>query len=216
MYGNRGGSQVRSLEYSEFYRGNLRDYGIQDKKVVIERLAKKYSFMDLNRVGIWGGSSGGYMAVTAMLLNPEFYKVCISRSGVQDPSVMYRWWVDSFQGITETTDENGKVQLISKKVPSNLEIAEHLQGRLLLIQGEADVIVHPANAIRLADVLMSMHKRFDYILVPGGGHGASKHWAYIKNRIWLYFIEHLLGDQRYQNSIDLSSFMTREIPGKIR
>lgn len=55
VYGNRGGSQLRSREYSEFYRGNLRDCGIEDKKVVIEQLVRKYPFMDLNRVGIWGG-----------------------------------------------------------------------------------------------------------------------------------------------------------------
>lgn len=207
MFGNRGGSQLRSLKYGEFYRGNLRDYGIEDKKVVIENLAEKYPFMDIDRVGIWGGSSGGYMTVTAMLLYPDFFKVGVSRSGVQDPGLMYRWWGDSFHGMKEIRDADGRIKLKSLKVPSNLEIASNLKGRLLLIQGEADTIVPPANAIRLADVLMKLNKRFDFILVPGGGHGASQHWNYIKNRVWLYFIENLMGDRRFQNCIDLPEFI---------
>lgn len=198
---------MRSLEYSEYYRGNLRDYGIEDKKIVIEQLAGKYPFMDLDRVGIWGGSSGGYMTVTAMLLYPDFFKVGVSRSGVQDPGLMYRWWGDSFHGMKEIRDPEGQVKLKSLMVPSNLEIAANLKGRLLLIQGEADTIVPPANAIRLADVLMKSNKRFDFILVPGGGHGASKHWSYIKNRVWLYFVEQLMGDRRFLHRIDLSRFM---------
>jgi dipeptidyl-peptidase-4 len=207
MFGNRGGSQVRSLEYSEQYRGNLRDFGIDDKKAVIKKLAGKHPSMDLERIGIWGGSSGGFMTVTAMLLYPEFFKVGVSRSGIQDPGLMYRWWGDSFQGMREARDENGDIKLESVKVPSNLEIARNLKGRLLLIQGEADTIVHPANSMRLADILMKLNKRFDFILVPGGGHDASPHWPYIKNRVWLYFIEHLMGDHRYLDRIDLSEFM---------
>ncbi|MBN2016891.1 MAG: DPP IV N-terminal domain-containing protein [Candidatus Cloacimonetes bacterium] len=184
MCGTRGSSYDRSLEFSEYYRGNVRDYPLADNKYAIEQLAEKYPYIDIDRVGIWGGSSGGYMAVSAMLTYPDFYKVGVSRAGQHNPETFHGWWSDYFQGV----DEQGN----TIPAQSNLELVNNLKGKLFLIHNEMDKTVHPSQTALLVDELMKAGKDFDYLVVPGGDHGWSKNWQYVQRRIWLYFVEHLL------------------------
>jgi dipeptidyl-peptidase-4 len=195
--GNRGGSYKRSLKYSEHYRGNLRDYPVEDNKAVIEELAQRHDYIDMDRVGIWGGSSGAYMAVTSMLTYPDFYKVCVARSGPHDPSVYHAWWSDQFQGISRVVAEDSSVRWVTEQASSNLELAGNLKGRLLLIHSEMDQNVHPAHTARMARALMAANKRFDYFVVPGAGHGWGPNWYYVQRMIWIYFVRHLMGDNRW-------------------
>lgn len=58
---------------------------------MIEHLAEKHSFIDVEKVGIWGSSSGGYMTATAMFKYPDFYKVGVSRAGQHDPEAFNGW-----------------------------------------------------------------------------------------------------------------------------
>jgi len=184
MSETRGSSYRRSLEFSEYYRQNLRDYPLADNKTTIEQLAENYDFIDLDRVGIWGGSSGGYMAVSAILTYPEMYKVAVARAGQHDPQYFHGWWSDYFQGISKKKE--------TLKSLSNIDLVNNLKGRLFVIHGEMDMIVHPSNSARLVDALMNAGKDFDYLVVPGGGHEWSKNWQYVQRRIWLYFVEHLM------------------------
>src|SRR5262249_25397090 len=78
--GNRGGNPNRSKWYHNYGYGNLRDYGLADKKAAVEQLAKRYAWVDLNRVGIYGHSGGGFMTAAAMFNYPDFFKVGISES----------------------------------------------------------------------------------------------------------------------------------------
>ena len=79
--GNRGGNPQRSKWYHNYGYGNLRDYGLADKKAAVEQLARRHSFIDVNKVGIWGHSGGGFMSTAAMLVYPDFFKVAVSESG---------------------------------------------------------------------------------------------------------------------------------------
>jgi dipeptidyl-peptidase-4 len=195
--GNRGGSYKRSLEYSEYYRGNLRDYPVADNKTVIEEIAARHDWIDMERVGIWGGSSGAYAALTGMLTYPDFYKVCVARSGPHDPSIYHAWWSDQFQGMTRKVSEDGTVEWLTETALSNLALAGNLKGRLLLIHSEIDQNVHPANSARMARALMGANKRFDYFVVPGAGHEWGPNWAYVQRMIWTYFVTYLMGDTRW-------------------
>ncbi|NJO88995.1 MAG: prolyl oligopeptidase family serine peptidase, partial [Chloroflexia bacterium] len=87
MCDTRGSSYKRSKKFSEYYRINLRDYPLADNKYMLEQLISKNSFIDKDKIGIWGGSSGGFMAASAILKYPDFYKVCVSRAGQHDPAV---------------------------------------------------------------------------------------------------------------------------------
>jgi dipeptidyl-peptidase-4 len=195
--GNRGGSYKRSLEYSEYYRGNLRDYPLADNKAVIEALAAQHDWIDGERVGIWGGSSGAYAALAGMLTYPDFYRVCVARSGPHDPAIYHAWWSDQFQGMTRSRSASGAVEWLTDVAEGNLELARNLKGHLLLIHSEMDTNVHPAHSARMARALMGANKRFDYLVVPGAGHGWGQNWAYVQRVIWTYFVCHLMGDTRW-------------------
>ena len=102
-FGARGGSPDRSNAYQNYGYGNLRDYGLADKKIGIEQLAAKYPWMDLDRVGIYGHSGGGFMTAAALMLPPynSFFKVGWSESGNHDNNVYNQNWAEQYHGLRE-------------------------------------------------------------------------------------------------------------------
>ena len=101
--GNRGGSPDRSNAYQSFSYYNMRDYGLADKKAGIEQLAAKYKWIDIERVGIFGHSGGGFMTAAAMMLPPynEFFKVGVSSSGNHDNNIYNQNWSEQYHGLAE-------------------------------------------------------------------------------------------------------------------
>lgn len=209
--GNRGGSPLREKWYHNFGHGNLRDYALTDNRKGIEELAALHPYMDLDRVGIYGHSGGGFMSTAALLTYPDFYKVAVSSAGNHDNNVYNIWWsevhhgVDAISEIIETENEEGE-ELEEEKVtfnseiPANTELADNLRGRLLLVHGEMDNNVHPANTYRMADALIKAGKRFDMMIFPEARHGFGRYTNYFERMLWDYFGEHLLGD--YQTGVN--------------
>jgi dipeptidyl aminopeptidase/acylaminoacyl peptidase len=99
--GNRGGSPQRSNEYQGYSYFNLRDYALADKKTGIEQLAARHKWIDLDKVGIYGHSGGGFLTATAMLLPPynEFFKVGVSESGNHDNNIYNQNWSEQYDGL---------------------------------------------------------------------------------------------------------------------
>jgi dipeptidyl aminopeptidase/acylaminoacyl peptidase len=190
--GNRGGNPTRSKWYHNYGYGNLRDYGVPDKKAAVEQLAKRYAFIDLERVGMWGHSGGGFMTAAAMFGYPDFFKVGISESGNHDNSVYNRWWSEKHDGVREVVGDDGKITF-QYDIDKNQDIAQNLKGHLLLITGDIDNNVHPSNTYRVIDALIRANKRFDFILLPGQRHGYTTDGDYVFWRRIDYFAEHLLG-----------------------
>ena len=100
-FGNRGGSPERSRAYDTFGYLNLRDYGLADKKYVIQELAAEHPYIDLNRVGIYGHSGGGFQTAAAMLMPPynDFFKVGVSESGNHDNNIYNQNWSEQYHGL---------------------------------------------------------------------------------------------------------------------
>ena len=190
--GNRGGNPNRSKWYHNYGYGNLRDYGVPDKKAAVEQLAKKYPWIDIARVGMWGHSGGGFMTAASMFGYPDFFKVGISESGNHDNAIYNRWWSEKHDGVKETVDKDGKVKF-EYDIDKNQDIAKNLKGHLLLITGDIDNNVHPANTYRVIDALIKANKRFDFILLPGQRHGYAAAGDYAAWRRIDYFTQHLLG-----------------------
>lgn len=184
----RGSCPVRGREFYNYGYGNLRDYPLDDDYAVIRQIAERYPFADLDRVGIYGHSGGGFMSAAAMLTRPDFYKVGISASGNHDNNIYTQWWGESFHGPTASQDGSGQYEC---RIPTNIELVGNLNGRLLLITGDMDNNVHPANTFRMADALIKNGKRFDMLVIPGADHGLGD--IYYINIIRYYFVEHLLG-----------------------
>jgi dipeptidyl aminopeptidase/acylaminoacyl peptidase len=199
--GNRGGSPDRSSAYHRFGYYNLRDYGLADKKVGIEQLASRFPWIDIDRVGIYGHSGGSFMTAAAMMLPPynDFFKVGVASSGNHDNNIYNLNWSEENHGLKEipVLDENGNdtgETTYSIKVPTNIDLAPNLKGKLLLVTGDMDNNVSPANTIRLVNALIRANKRFDFMLMPGQAHGYGPLTPYFTEMILEYFAEHLLGD----------------------
>jgi len=193
--GNRGGHPDRSKWYHNYSYGNLRDYGLADKVAGITQLANRHPFIDRERVGIYGHSGGGFMSTAAMLNYPEIFDVAVSSSGNHDNQIYNRWWSETHHGVEEVVDEDGEVSF-EYDIDNNIDIAEHLQGKLLLTTGDVDNNVHHAQTVRMAQALIQNNKRFDYFVFPGQRHGygsMSNYWFWLRAE---YFARHLLGDSR--------------------
>ena len=233
--GHRGGAPTRSKEYAAYGYFNLRDYGLADKKAAIEQLADRHAFIDIDRVGIYGHSGGGFMTAAAMMKPPynDFFKVGVASAGNHDNNIYNSNWSERYHGLKEveveekkategvrragrargqgrtvrttneaqdkkkTQDKKAKAQDKKKKfeikVPTNAELAANLKGHLLLVHGEIDNNVHPANTMRLVDALIKANKRFDLLIIPGARHGFGRAQKYFQHRMWEHFAEHLLG-----------------------
>jgi dipeptidyl aminopeptidase/acylaminoacyl peptidase len=334
--GHRGGTPTRSKAYQRFGYYNLRDYGLADKKSAIEQLAGRFPFIDIERVGIFGHSGGGFMSAAAMLQKPynEFFKAAVASSGNHDNNIYNDAWAEHYHGLkevvvkqeeakkvatgegraaTETggaidpdelgmagdedpdwltwdmyqlalamgagepldddksvkqaeskkdagaqqqkksneTQKDAKKDAVSKQtdakkdeakkdtatkqtdakkdattkqtadakkeegkkdavkeekkaappltkfeieVPTNAELAENLKGRILLVHGDMDNNVHPANTMRLIDALIKANKRFDMLILPGKRHAYGDYQAYFNRRMYDFFAESLLGE----------------------
>jgi dipeptidyl-peptidase-4 len=198
--GNRGGNPHRSKWYHTFGYGNLRDYGLADKKAAIEQLAKQYPFIDIDRVGIWGHSGGGFMTAAALLIYPDFFKVGWSESGNHENNIYNNTWSEKHHGVKEVTDKDGTVHF-EYQIDKNSEIAKNLKGHLMLVTGDIDNNVHPSNTYRLADALIKANKRFDFMILPGQRHAYGPFADYVAWRRADYFAKYLLGAS--DESIDM-------------
>jgi len=211
--GNRGGHPSRSKWYHNYGYGNLRDYGLADKKTVAEQLANKYDFLDINRVGIQGHSGGGFMSTAAMLVYPDFFKVAVSSAGNHDNSVYNRWWSEKHHGVKEIISEKGDTSF-QYNIEKNPDVAKNLKGKLMLSHGEIDNNVHPANTMRVVNALIKANKRFDMLLLPTQRHGFGDMTEYFFWRQADYFVRHLIGDKTEQ-SVDVEE-MNRDIEQKAK
>ena len=198
--GNRGGNPQRSKWYHNYGYGNLRDYGLADKKTAIEQLARRNPWVDVDRVGIYGHSGGGFMSTAAMLVYPDFFKVAVSSSGNHENNIYNNTWSEKHHGIKEVADKDGGVKF-EYTIDKNSDIAKQLKGRLMLVTGDIDDNVHPAATFRMADALIKANKRFDMLVIPGKRHGYGDATDYF---FWVradYFCKHLLGESA--DSVDM-------------
>jgi len=190
--GNRGGSPQRDKWYDSFGYGNLRDYGLADKKAAAERLAATHPYMDLNRVGMWGHSGGGFMTAAAMLQYPEFYKAGWSESGNHDNNVYGNTWSEKYHGVREETQKDGTEKFFYE-IDKNSELAKNLKGHLMLTTGDMDDNVSMVNTMRVADALIKANKRFEMLVFPGMRHSYMPVNGYVIAARGDFFSKWLLG-----------------------
>jgi dipeptidyl aminopeptidase/acylaminoacyl peptidase len=177
------GTSHRSKAFHDVCWRNLSDSGLPDRICWIRALAEKYPFLDLSRVGIYGGSAGGQSALSALLHHGDFYHVAVADCGCHDNRMDKIWWNELWMGwpIGPHYAEQ-----------SNATHANQLQGKLLLIVGELDRNVDPASTMQVVDALVKADKDFDMLVLPGVGHGAAE-TPYGNRRRQDFLVRHLLG-----------------------
>ncbi|MDN3595715.1 S9 family peptidase [Zunongwangia endophytica] len=179
----------RSKSFHDACYGDMGDNTLEDQISGLKQLAEKHPYMDLDRVGIWGHSGGGFATADAMFSYPEFYKVGISESGNHDNRNYEDDWGERYIGLIEDT-ENGKTNY---ELQANQYNAENLQGDLLIAHGNLDDNVPPYNSYLVIDALIKANKDFDLIIFPNARHGYGKDSYYMTRRRWDYFVENLMG-----------------------
>ena len=175
------GTGKRSRAFHEVSYRNLQDGGLEDHITGIRQLAEKYPYMDVNRVGIFGYSAGGYDAVNALLRYPDFYKVGMSASGNHDHRMDKADWNEMWMDFPV-----GQHYIDN----SNITRAHMLKGKLLLALGDIDNNVPPFGAFRLVDALVKANKDFDLLILPNRYHDLG-YSPYFVRRMWDYFVKHL-------------------------
>ncbi|MBL8270020.1 S9 family peptidase [Steroidobacter sp.] len=197
------GTPYRSRAFREASFGNMGEAGgLEDHIAVLKQLASKYSFLDLDRVGIYGNSGGGYATARALLKYPEFYKVGVAAAGNHDQRTYIAPWGERWQGYP--------VDAESYRLQANSTLAQNLKGKLLLVHGDMDDNVPVGNTLQLANALIEANKDFDMLILPNRDHvfadvtkpevatarakaGIFEADPYFLRKRWDYFVRYLLG-----------------------
>jgi len=177
------GTSNRSKAFHDVCWKNLRDAGFPDRILWIKAASEKYKYMDIARVGIYGGSAGGQNAAAAVLFHPEFYKAAAAACGCHDNRMDKIWWNEQWMGWPVGPEYAES---------SNTENAWRLEGKLLLINGEMDDNVDPASTEQLVNALIRAKKEFEYVFVPGARH-ISNGGTYGTRKRRDFFVRNLLG-----------------------
>ncbi|MGI4020524.1 MAG: DPP IV N-terminal domain-containing protein [Janthinobacterium lividum] len=175
---------LRSKSFHDMSYGNMSENTLPDQVTGIRQLAKKYSYIDTNRVGIWGHSGGGFATATAMFRYPDFFKVGISESGNHDNRNYEDDWGERYDGLAANSDYAAH---------ANQLYAKNLKGKLMLAHGLMDNNVPPQNTLLVAEALEKANKDFDLVIFPNSAHGYGPYSSYMMRRRWDYFVKNLLG-----------------------
>jgi dipeptidyl aminopeptidase/acylaminoacyl peptidase len=181
------GTPGRSKSFHDASYGHLADAGcLADHVAALQQLARTRPWMDLDRVGAFGHSGGGFAAVRAMLDFPEVYTAGVALSGPHDARYFNAGFVEAYDGADDPE---------AWARASNVDLADRLAGRLLLIHGEMDDQVHPDHTLRLADRLVAADKDFELLIAPGAEHTFIDRMAYVRKRCWDFLVRELMGTQ---------------------
>jgi dipeptidyl-peptidase-4 len=175
---------LRSKAFHDSCYGNMADNTLEDQVGAIKQLAQKYPFIDLERVGIWGHSGGGFATAAAMFRYPDFFKVGISESGNHDNRNYEDDWGERYIGLLAGGNYDKQ---------ANQNYAKDLKGHLMLAHGTMDDNVPPSNTLLVVDALIKANKDFDLVLIPNARHGYGAAAPYMMRRRWDYFVRYLLG-----------------------
>lgn len=176
------GTSHRSKAFHDVCWKNIVDAGFPDRIAWIKSAAQKYPFLDISKVGIYGGSAGGQNTLAALLTFPDFYKVGVADCGCHDNRMDKIWWNELW--MSYPIEKHYEDQ-------SNVTLAKNLEGDLLLLLGEMDKNVDPASTMQVVNALINSDKEFDMLVMPNVGHGAAG-TRYGWNKLKSFFKEKIL------------------------
>ena len=177
------GTNWRSKAFHDVCARNLADAGLPDRILWMKTAGARYPYLDLDRVGIYGGSAGGQNALGAMLFHGDFYKAAAADCGCHDNRMDKIWWNEAWMGWPVGPHYAEQ---------SNVTNAHKLTGALLLTVGEVDHNVDPASTMQVVDALIKANKDFEFVVFPGADHGAGGS-PYGERRRRDFFVRNLLG-----------------------
>lgn len=175
-------TSFRTKEFEQVCYKNLKDAGLPDHIAWLKAAARKYPYMDISKMGIYGASAGGQNALGALLFHGDFYKAAYAACGCHDNRMDKIWWNEQWMGYP--VDE-------SYAECSNVDNAYRLEGKLMLAVGEMDDNVDPSSTFQVANALIKAGKDFELVYLPGVNHTMGE--AYGEHKRYDFFVKELLG-----------------------
>ncbi|KAA3606798.1 MAG: S9 family peptidase [Planctomycetota bacterium] len=180
------GTVERGKAFQDASYGRIGEIEIPDHVAALDQLAADRPFMDMDRVGVYGHSWGGYFALRAMLTAPEVFHVGVA--GAPGELTEAAPINEPYMGLPQENPEGYQAGL-------NAPLAQRLAGKLLIIHGTADVNAPFSTSMRMVDALIRADREFDLLVLPGAGHNPrGVQGQYESKRIRSYFLEHLRGE----------------------
>ncbi|RUO73723.1 S9 family peptidase [Idiomarina seosinensis] len=161
---NRGTKSPRGFEWRRSIYKKLGVITVRDQYDALQQMADRWSFIDTERVGIWGHSGGGSQTLNALFRYPETYHVGMALAPVPDLTLYDTIYQERYSGLLpESKKQYTETSAITH--------AEHLEGDLLLVHGTGDDNVHFQGSERLVNELIKHGKQFDFFAYPNRSHG---------------------------------------------
>jgi len=176
------GTNFRGKAFQDVAWKNLKDAGFPDRIAWIRSAAASRPWMDLNHVGIYGGSAGGQSAMRALIDHADFYKAAFADCGCHDNRMDKIWWNEQWLGwpLDDSYVRN-----------SNVADAAKVQGALMLCVGELDHNVDPSSTMQVVNALEKADKDFELLVMTNSDHGAAETPYGVRRRMD-FFVRHLL------------------------
>lgn len=184
---NRGTPAPKGAAWRRAIFGSLGPLSTEEQEAGLQALAKQCSFIDLNRVGIWGWSGGGSNTLNAMFRKPDSYHVGIAVVPKPQPHLYNAWFQEIFMRTREVNAEG-----YERSAPINF--AEGLKGKLLIMTGSGETNTHIQIIEGLVDRLIALGKPFDYMVYPNRDHGLREGdgtVVHVRMHILRYLLENL-------------------------
>jgi dipeptidyl-peptidase-4 len=164
---NRGTAVPRGREWRKIIYGQIGILATDDQASAAKKILKTYSYLDADRVGIWGWSGGGSMTLNCMFRYPGIYKTGIAIAFVSHQKLYDTAYQERYMGLP---DGNPKGYYMG----SPINHASKLEGNLLLIHGTNDDNVHYQSFEILVDELIKQNKLIDMMSYPMRTHSISE------------------------------------------
>jgi dipeptidyl-peptidase-4 len=164
---NRGTPAPRGAAWRKVIYGSVGDLSSKEQAAAVQALTSKFSFMDRDRIGIWGWSGGGTNTLNAMFRYPALYKVGVSVAPVPDQKLYDTIYQERYMGLPQDN-------AAGYRLGSAINFAEGLRGKLLVVHGSGDDNVHYQGTERLINRLIELGKPFDVMVYPNRTHAISE------------------------------------------
>jgi dipeptidyl-peptidase-4 len=187
---NRGTRTPRGRAWRRSIYGAVGILGSRDQSDALKAMTERWSYIDSERVGIWGHSGGGSMTLNMMFRYPEQYHVGVSRAPVPDQRLYDTIYQERYSGLLEDNEEG-------YREGSPINFASQLEGNLLLVHGTGDDNVHYQGSERLINELVKHNKQFELMSYPNRSHGLREGEGtqlHLHSMMTHYFEEHLSRD----------------------
>jgi dipeptidyl-peptidase-4 len=161
---NRGTPSPRGREFRKCIYGKVGILNSQDQADAIREILKQRTYIDPDRVAVWGWSAGGSNTLNAMFRHPDLYKTGMAIAPVADQRYYDTIYQERYQGHPKDNPE-GYTQ------GSPITHAHNLKGNLLIIHGTGDDNVHYQNTEAVINKLIEHNKPFDMMAYPNRSHG---------------------------------------------